>query len=142
MKRKILTVLLAVVAVLLVAAAVLIWSGALAASEQPLDVGTLVQLELSGTAAQYTFTPGANGLYGVYIFPGEDNTRGEAAILLDGEPLVRGDGTPYEIFYAMVDGNRILYPLTVVFLFLLYISAFYAVYFYVQRAKSKHRVRA
>lgn len=56
--------------------------------------------------------------------------------------LVRGDGTPYEIFYAMVGGNRILYPLTVVFLFLLYISAFYAVYFYVQRAKSKHRVRA
>jgi uncharacterized membrane protein YwaF len=56
--------------------------------------------------------------------------------------LVRGDGTPYEIFYAMVGGNRILYPLTVVFLFLLYISAFYAVYFYVQRAKSKHCVRA
>ena len=56
--------------------------------------------------------------------------------------LVRGDGTPYEIFYALVNGNRILYPLTVVFLFLLYVSAFYAVYFYVQRAKSKHRVRA
>ena len=35
MKRKILTVLLAVVAVLLVAAAVLIWSGALAGNETP-----------------------------------------------------------------------------------------------------------
>lgn len=53
--------------------------------------------------------------------------------------LVRGDGTPYEIFYAMVNGNPVLYPLCVVMLFLLYILTFYGVYFGV-RAKKYYRI--
>ncbi len=41
--------------------------------------------------------------------------------------LMRGDGTPYDLFYNLVGGNPILYPLIVVALFLLYITTFYAV---------------
>ena len=33
--------------------------------------------------------------------------------------LMRGDGTPYEIFYNLVKGDRVLYPMCVVLLFLL-----------------------
>ena len=50
--------------------------------------------------------------------------------------LMRGDGTPYEIVYALVKGNAVLYPVSVVLLFVLYILAFYGVY-YLIRAKRK-----
>ena len=43
--------------------------------------------------------------------------------------LVRGDGTPYEVLYMLVDGNAVLYPLGVILLFLLYILTFYGVYY-------------
>lgn len=71
-----------------------LWSGALAASEgvPALSVGAMAELKLSETAAEYTFTPSANGLYSVYAFPGEDGTRVQAEITLDGEALVHGDG--------------------------------------------------
>ena len=42
--------------------------------------------------------------------------------------LMRGDGTPYDIIYNWVDGNRILYPLGVIALFLVYIALFRLVY--------------
>ena len=42
--------------------------------------------------------------------------------------LMRGDGTPYDIFYNLVGGNKILYPLTVVALFIIYICAFWGIY--------------
>lgn len=51
--------------------------------------------------------------------------------------LMRGDGTPYDIFYNLVNGNPILYPILVVALFLLYIVAFYFVYFLVCGKKKK-----
>ena len=51
--------------------------------------------------------------------------------------LVRGDGTPYDILYNLVNGNQILYPLFVVLLFLLYISLFYFVFYLVNKNKSK-----
>lgn len=51
--------------------------------------------------------------------------------------LMRGDGTPYDIFYNLVNGNRILYPLIVVGLFLLYISVFYAVFYLIRKARTK-----
>lgn len=41
--------------------------------------------------------------------------------------LRRGDGTPYDILYNLVDGNPVLYPLCVMGLFVLYIVAFYEV---------------
>ncbi len=49
--------------------------------------------------------------------------------------LMRGDGTPYDIFYNFVNGNRVLYLLIVVVLFLLYITTYYAIYFLCTRKK-------
>ncbi|MBR3423019.1 MAG: YwaF family protein [Clostridia bacterium] len=41
--------------------------------------------------------------------------------------LRRGDGTPYDIFFNLVGGNPVLYPMIVIGLFLLYITVFYLV---------------
>ena len=43
--------------------------------------------------------------------------------------LMAGDGTPYDILYNLFKGNRILYPASVVGLFLVYIRAFYQIYY-------------
>lgn len=43
--------------------------------------------------------------------------------------LMAGDGTPYDILYNLFNGNKVLYPLSVVGLFLLYITGYYLVYF-------------
>lgn len=50
--------------------------------------------------------------------------------------LSQGDGTPYDILYNLVGGSPLLYPLGVVVLFVLYITAFYGV-FYLTRKKQK-----
>ena len=55
--------------------------------------------------------------------------------------LMRGDGTPYDIFYNLVGGNPILYPLTVVGLFLLYITGFYGVYYLCSNRRIKNNKR-
>lgn len=55
--------------------------------------------------------------------------------------LMAGDGTPYDILYNLVKGNRVLYPVLVVALFLIYISLFYYLV-YVFRRKSKAKERA
>lgn len=54
--------------------------------------------------------------------------------------LRQGDGTPYDIFYNLFGGNPILYPLCVVGMFLIYIAAFYGVFFLVQRKKASKTV--
>ncbi|MBO4355523.1 MAG: YwaF family protein [Clostridia bacterium] len=51
--------------------------------------------------------------------------------------LIRPDGTPYEIFYNLVKGNSIAYPLVVVGMFIVYIFVFYAVYFGIEAHKTK-----
>lgn len=51
--------------------------------------------------------------------------------------LRRGDGTPYDIFYNLVNGNQVLYPLIVVGLFVVYIALFYYVYFLIKNRKNK-----
>ncbi len=51
--------------------------------------------------------------------------------------LIRDDGTPYSMFYNLVNGNPVLYPIIVVVLFLLYITVFYLVYFLIQKGKQK-----
>ena len=50
--------------------------------------------------------------------------------------LMAGDGTPYDIFYNMVGGNPVLYPLLVVGLFVVYIALFYGIVFWYRRRKS------
>ena len=46
--------------------------------------------------------------------------------------LVRGDGTPYDVIYNLVGGHALLYAFCVVALFLIYIVAFYYIYFATQ----------
>lgn len=43
--------------------------------------------------------------------------------------LRRGDGTPYDILYNIVKGDKVLYPLGVILLFLVYIVLYYGIYF-------------
>lgn len=47
--------------------------------------------------------------------------------------LVRGDGTPYEILYSLVQGHKVFYPLSVVGLFVLYILSFYGVHHLIKK---------
>ena len=49
--------------------------------------------------------------------------------------LLRGDGTPYDIIYNLVGGNQIAYPLLVVMLFLVYIVAYYGIFFLIRSRK-------
>lgn len=49
--------------------------------------------------------------------------------------LMRDDGTPYSIFYNMVNGNKVLYPIVVVGTLLLFICIFYAVFYFVKKKK-------
>ena len=56
--------------------------------------------------------------------------------------LMAGDGTPYDILFNLVDGSKVLYPLGVVLLFVMYISVFYAVYFVKNKATVSSSVRA
>lgn len=56
--------------------------------------------------------------------------------------LMRSDGTPYEILYQLVGGNPVLYPLGVVLLFLLYILAFYGVYYLIVDMLAKRKTPA
>ena len=51
--------------------------------------------------------------------------------------LRRGDGTPYDIFYNLVGGNQILYPMVVILLFVLYIVVFHYVYDLCKNGKKK-----
>ncbi len=41
--------------------------------------------------------------------------------------LMRGDGTPYDIFYNMVNDNPVLYPMVVMLLFVLYMAVVYGI---------------
>ena len=47
--------------------------------------------------------------------------------------LMRGDGTPYDILYNLVNGNKVIYPLGVWALFIVYIFVFYSVYFFITK---------
>ena len=51
--------------------------------------------------------------------------------------LSRGDGTPYDILYNLVGGNQLLYPLCVVGLFVIYIAAYYYIFYAITRKKQK-----
>ena len=51
--------------------------------------------------------------------------------------LMTPDGTPYEIFYNLVNGHPVLYPLIVVLLFVAYIIAFYGVFYIFSNKKQK-----
>lgn len=49
--------------------------------------------------------------------------------------LMAGDGTPYDILFNLLGGHKVLYPISVVVLFLLYIGGFYGVHHCITRKK-------
>lgn len=51
--------------------------------------------------------------------------------------LMYHDGTPYQFLYDLVNGNKVLYPMIVVGLFVLYIFIFESIYHYVLKRNSK-----
>ncbi len=51
--------------------------------------------------------------------------------------LMHHDGTPYSIFYNLVNGHPVLYPLIVILLFAAYIFAFYTIYYRIQGKKKQ-----
>ncbi len=53
--------------------------------------------------------------------------------------LMRSDGTPYEIFYQLVNGNKILYPILVVSLLALCIVVFYCIAEKLRQKKLKNQ---
>lgn len=58
--------------------------------------------------------------------------------------LMGGDGTPYDMIFNLVNGNKVLYPLIVAGLFILYIFLFYYVFFAIQKrlqSKKEKKVR-
>ncbi len=53
--------------------------------------------------------------------------------------LSRGDGTPYDLIYNLVNGHPVLYPLCVIGLFVVYISIYYYLYFATGKSKEHRR---
>lgn len=51
--------------------------------------------------------------------------------------LMRGDGTPYDILFNLVGGHMVLYPLSVVALFVFYVWTFYGVWHLVEKKKKQ-----
>ena len=51
--------------------------------------------------------------------------------------LMRGDGTPYDMFYNLVGGSPVLYPIIVVLLFVIYVSVFYWIFCLVRKRSQK-----
>jgi len=53
--------------------------------------------------------------------------------------LMRGDGTPYDILYNLVNGNKVLYPMLVILLFVIYALAYYLVFALIKRKNTKKK---
>ena len=51
--------------------------------------------------------------------------------------LMAGDGTPYDILYNLCGGHKVLYPVSVVALFLVYICMFYGIWWLVRKKKAE-----
>lgn len=49
--------------------------------------------------------------------------------------LMSGDGTPYDILYNLVGGHKVLYPVSVVALFVVYVGLFYGVWHMAEKKK-------
>ncbi len=56
--------------------------------------------------------------------------------------LMNHDGTPYSIFYNLVNGNKVLYPLIVVGLFVGYLALFYYLYNRIRDKRCKDKQEA
>ena len=47
------------------------------------------------------------------------------------------DGTPYFIVTKLVNGNKLLYPIGVIVLFIIYIAIFYGIYYLITKKNKK-----
>ena len=47
------------------------------------------------------------------------------------------DGTPYQMFYNLLNGNPVLYPISVILLFVVYVAVFYLVFYLIQKKADK-----
>ena len=52
--------------------------------------------------------------------------------------LVRGDGTPYDILYNLVNGHKVIYPIMVMVLFIVYIILFNITYHLITHKKKEN----
>ena len=52
--------------------------------------------------------------------------------------LVRGDGTPYDVLYNLVDGHKVIYPIMVMVLFIVYIILFNITYHLITHKKKEN----
>lgn len=55
--------------------------------------------------------------------------------------LMAGDGTPYDIIFNLVGGHPVIYPFLVWAIFIIYITAFYFIYFFFRVMKQKRLAR-
>ena len=49
--------------------------------------------------------------------------------------LMAGDGTPYDILYNLVNGHKVIYPLSVIGLFVIYIGMYYWIHYLCSRKR-------
>lgn len=50
--------------------------------------------------------------------------------------LMRDDGTPYSIFYNMVNGHKVIYPIVVILTLAVWITIYYVVFYLLRRSKA------
>ena len=55
--------------------------------------------------------------------------------------LVSHDGTPYSILYNMVNGNKIIYPVLVILIFVIYIAVYYLTALLIRHIAKKARAK-
>lgn len=100
---------------------------------------------ISGFAALYIIISGMQSMkkknlpitYGILLFFCVTAYIVNIAIDYNYMFLMRADGTPYAIFYDLLNGHKVFYPLCVVLMFIVYITVFYLVYFKIQKRKAK-----
>ena len=49
--------------------------------------------------------------------------------------LMRDDGTPYSIFYNLVNGNKVIYPIVVILTLVIWITIYYTIFYFVNEKK-------
>ncbi len=102
---------------------------------------------IAGFAAIYIFASGMDSLQKRNIWITFSILTGLCAVAYAANILIgynymflmRGDGTPYDIVYNAVGGSPVLYPLSVVGLFLLYIAVFYQAVYLIRRKRGVDR---
>lgn len=54
--------------------------------------------------------------------------------------LMSHDGTPYSIFYNLVNGNRVAYPILVILTLVIWICIYYGIFYYIKKRKATKNI--